>query len=160
VLGAFLVGFVGIISLWWLYFVRYAEEGAQAIARSRDPARLGRAGYAYAHGIMVAGIIVIAVGIEMTMAHPNGATSIAGTAVVLGGPALYLAGNALFNYALARRTPWSRLGGIGAFVLLVPLASEVEPLVLAGASTVVTLALALATGSPRHASAGGVSPRG
>jgi low temperature requirement protein LtrA len=51
IVTAFVVGFVGTVSLWWLYFVRYAEEGARAITHAPDPARLGRAGYAYAHGI-------------------------------------------------------------------------------------------------------------
>jgi low temperature requirement protein LtrA len=149
IVTAFVVGFVGTVSLWWLYFVRHAEEGAQAITRAPDPARLGRAGYAYAHGIMVGGVIVVAVAIDLTIAHPTGPTSRAAAAVILGGPAIYLAGNALFNYALTGRTPWSRLTGIGVLALLVPLALVAEPLVLSAATTLVALTLALATGSPR-----------
>jgi low temperature requirement protein LtrA len=153
VVAAFIVGFVETVSLWWLYFVRQAEEGAGEIARSRDPARVGRAAYAYAHGIMVGGVIVVAVAIELTIAHPTGTTSTAAAAVILGGPAIYLAGNALFNYSLSGRPPWSRLVGIGVLALLVPLALVAEPLVLSTAATLITLTLALATGSPRHSSA-------
>jgi len=160
VVTAFVVGFAGTVSLWWVYFMRYAEEGARALAHAPDPARLGRAGYAYAHGIMVGGVIVVAVAIDLTIAHPTGPTSRA-AAVILGGPALYLAGNALFNYALAGRTPWSRLIGIGALALLVPLALVAEPLVLGAAATLVTLTLALTTGSPRSPEVRGrQSPRG
>ena len=149
IVTAFVVGFVGTVSLWWLYFVRHAEEGAQAIARAPDPARLGRAGYAYAHGIMVGGVIVVAVAIDLTIAHPTGPMSSAAAAVILGGPAIYLAGNALFNYALTGRTPWSRLTGVSVLAFLVPLALAAEPLALSAAATLVTLTLALATGSPR-----------
>jgi len=148
VVTAFVAGFVLIVSLWWVYFARYAEEAARAISRSVDPTRVARAGYAYAHAIMVAGVIVVAVAIERTMVEPGGETSTATAAVILGGPALYLAGNALFNFALTGEAPGSRLVGIVLLVALVPLAAVVEPLVLSIAATLVLLALALATGTP------------
>lgn len=156
--AAFVVGFVGTVSLWWVYFVRYAEESERAIAHAPDPARIGRAGYAYAHGIMVGGVIVVAVAIDLTIAHPTGSTSVADAAAILGGPALYLAGNALFNYALARQVPRSRLIGIGVLALLAPLALVAEPLALSAAATLVTLTLALATGSPHSPDAHGSTP--
>jgi low temperature requirement protein LtrA len=155
VAAAFVVGFVGNVALWWVYFVRHAEEGARAIARAPDPARVGRAGYAYAHGMMVGGVIVVAVAIDLTLAHPTGPLSTAAAAVILGGPALYLAGNALFNYALAGQVPWSRLLGIGLLALLVPLALVAAPLALSAAATLVIVALALATGSPRFTGVSG-----
>jgi low temperature requirement protein LtrA len=145
---AFIAGFVLIASLWWVYFVRYAEEAALAISRSVDPTRMARAGYAYAHAIMVAGVIVVAVAIERTMVDPSGDTSTATAAVILGGPVLYLAGNALFNFALTSRTPQSRLVGIVLLAALVPFATAVEPLALSIAATLVVLALALATSTP------------
>src|SRR5919204_947467 len=148
IVTAFVSGFVGIVSLWWVYFVRHAEEAAQRISRSVDPTRIGRLGYAYAHAIMVAGVIVVAVAIERTMVDPGGETSGATAAVILGGPALYLAGNALFNLALIGRLPPSRLVGIVLLALLVPLAAVVQPLVLGIAATLVVLGLALATGTP------------
>jgi low temperature requirement protein LtrA len=149
VVTAFAAGFVGTVSLWWLYFVRQAAEAAQAIAYARDPTRVGRAAYAYAHGIMVSGVIVVAVAIERTITRPTGTTSAATAAVILGGPALYLAGNSLFNYSLSGRTPWSRLVGVAALALLVPLALAADPLELSLAATAVIVTLAAASGSPR-----------
>jgi low temperature requirement protein LtrA len=148
VVTAFVAGFVLIAALWWVYFVRYADEAARVISGSIDPTRMARAGYAYAHAIMVAGVIVVAVAIERTMVDPGGETSTATAAVTLGGPALFLAGNALFNFALTGRTPQSRLVGIVLLAALVPLATVVGPLVLSIAATLVVLALALATGMP------------
>ena len=51
--------------------------------------------------MMVAGIIVTAVADELTIAHPGGHTSAATAAVILGGPALFLAGHALFKWAVS-----------------------------------------------------------
>lgn len=45
-----LIGFGLIVSMWWLYFVHF--------------------GLAYAHGIMVCGAIVVAVAVEVIVAHP------------------------------------------------------------------------------------------
>jgi low temperature requirement protein LtrA len=147
VVTAFVAGFVGIVSLWWIYFVRHADEAAWAISHSVDPTRMARAGFAYAHAIMVAGVIVVAVAIELTMDEPGGETSAAGAAVILGGPALYLAGNALFNFAITGRAPRSRLVAIVLLALLIPLAALVDPLALSISATLVVLALALAVGT-------------
>ena len=119
------------------------------MTESDDAARLGRTGYAYAHGVMVAGVIVIAVGIEKTVAHPTGSTSAAVACVILGGPALFLAGNAVFKLALLGYVPHSRLLAILALGLLVPLAIVVSPLVLSAAATVIVAAIALAAGPNR-----------
>ena len=61
--------------------------------------------------------------------------------LILGGPALYLVGNALFNWELSRRVPWSRLVAIAALVALVPLAASTSALVLMVAATVILVAL-------------------
>jgi low temperature requirement protein LtrA len=71
---------------------------------------LGGSAYAYFHVPMVAGVIVTAIAAELPIAHPGDVT--AGTAaVILGGPAVYLAGNALFLWTVCSHTgrghgPW------------------------------------------------------
>jgi len=97
---------------------------------------------------MVGGVIVVAVAIDLTIARPAGPATTAEAAVILGGPALYLTGNALFNYSLTGRAPWSRLLAIGLLALCVPLAIAATPLLLSSAASAVVLTLALATGSP------------
>jgi low temperature requirement protein LtrA len=149
VVAAFVVGFAGTVSFWWIYF-GHAEEAVQTIARAADPARVGRSGYAYAHGIMVAGVIVLAVAIDLTIADPTEATSAAAAAVILGGPALYLAGNLLFKRSLIGAVLWSRVVGIVALVLLIPVAIAANRLVLSAAATVVVATLAAVTDAPRR----------
>ncbi len=145
---AFVVGFLMSVSLWGVYFIRLAEEGARAVASAVDPTRVARSAYAYAHGIMVGGIIVAAVGIDLAIAHPTGVTRTATAATILGGPGLYLLGNALFNWSLTGVPPTSRLAGVAVLAALSPLALVVSPAVLLTFATAVVLGLAIATGRP------------
>jgi low temperature requirement protein LtrA len=150
VFAAFVVGFLMSVSLWSVYFIRGADEGARALAAAADPTRVARSGYAYAHGIMVGGIIVAAVGIDLAIAHPTGWTRTATAATILGGPGLYLAGSALFNWSLTRVPPTSRLAGVAVLAALSPLALVVSPVVLLALATAVVLGLAIATGRPHR----------
>ena len=152
--AAFTLGFAATVSLWWMYFVRTAEAGVRAIAGSADPARIGRAAYAYGHGIMVGGVIVVAVGVDLTVAHPSGHGSWGVALTVMGGPALYLAGNALFTVSLARAVPWSRIAGIALLAALAPVGVGASPLAAGAAATAVMVGLALLTGAPQPAQAG------
>jgi len=141
--AAFVTGFLTTVSLWALYFTREAEAGADAIAHAQVPTAVGRAAYAYAHLVMVGGIIVTAVGIDLAIAHPTRDVSTATAAVILGGPALYLAGSTLFNRSLSGTLPRSRVSGILALAIISPLAATLQALPLLVAATIVLLAPAL-----------------
>jgi hypothetical protein len=67
---------------------------------------------------------------------------------VLAGPAIYLAGLALFKSTLWKRIPWPPLIGIAALALLALPALAVNPLVLSAAAALVTAALALLAAAP------------
>jgi low temperature requirement protein LtrA len=139
---ALVVAFAGTVALWWIYFYRSAEGGSRVISTSTDPGRLGRSAYTYFHLPMVAGIIVTAVGDELTVAHPTGSSSMATTMVILGGAALFLAGHALFKRALSGRIYASRLVGIDALAALVPGRMMTSPLLLAAGATLILMAVA------------------
>ena len=140
--AAFLAAFVGSVAMWWIYFDIGAGRGSRLIASSADPGRLARLAYTYIHLPIVAGIIVAAVGDELVLAHPTGHGSPATTAAILGGPALYLAGNLLFKRATAERLPLSHLGGLVLLALLIPLAGLASPLAIATAATLVLVLVA------------------
>ncbi len=140
--AASLAAFVGSVAMWWIYFNIGAERGSRLIASSADPGRLARLAYTYIHLPIVAGIIVAAVADELVLAHPAGHSSPETIATVLGGPALYLAGNLLFKRATAERLPLSHLGGLVLLALLVPLAMVAPPLVAACAATLVLVLVA------------------
>lgn len=63
--------------------------------------------------------------------------------VILGGPAIYLGGNALFKRAICGRLPLSRLAGLAMLLSLLPVASALSSLTL-GAATSLILAIVAA----------------
>lgn len=103
------IGFALIVSMWWLYFVHSGEAGEEAFHSTEDQTRLGRAGLAYAHGIMVCGAIVVAVAIEIIVAHPTDAVHLPSILIAVAGPLIFLAGIMLFRRTLGRRIPPSYL---------------------------------------------------
>ncbi|MBE1490266.1 low temperature requirement protein A [Plantactinospora soyae] len=133
---------LGTAVLWWLYFDHDAEAARRVIDRADDPARLGRAAYSYLHVPMVAGIIVGAVGDELTIAEPTGRPGMEVILTVLGGPALFLVGHALFTRMVFGALPVPRLLAIGTLVALVPVGLIAPSVALAGGATLVLLAAA------------------
>jgi low temperature requirement protein LtrA len=77
---------------------------------------LARDAYTYLHVVMVAGIIVAAVGDELVIAHPTEELPGREVAAVVAGPAIYLLAQALFRLRMAGTVSWKRLGGALACV--------------------------------------------
>jgi low temperature requirement protein LtrA len=103
------IGFLLIVSMWWLYFVHTGEDSEHAFVTEAEQARLARAGLAYAHGIMVAGAIVVAVAIEEIIAHPVEPAHLPTIVIAVAGPLIFLLGNALFRWTLRKNVPFSYL---------------------------------------------------
>jgi low temperature requirement protein LtrA len=141
--AAFVVAFVVTLAMWWIYFDRGAEAGMDVISAASDPGRLGVTAYTYAHVPMIAGIIVSAAAAELAIDHPSEQVSAATAAVILGGPVLYLLGQAWFKWAVWQHVPSTRFVGLLALVALVPLAIVASALVLLTAVAIVLGALAL-----------------
>ena len=122
-LAAFVVALIGSVAMWWVYFDTGAERASHRIRKANDPGRQARTAYTYLHALIVAGVIVGAVGDELMLAHPDHLTG-AGAAAILGGPALYLVGNALFKWVTndRRAPPLSHLVGLVLLAVLVPFA--------------------------------------
>lgn len=57
--------------MWWIYFDTSSKDGSHAIEHSADPGRLG-AYFHYVHVLIVASVIVSAVGNVLAIAHPHG----------------------------------------------------------------------------------------
>ena len=138
-----MVAFVGSVALWWIYFDRGAELAQEIIRRSDEPGRLGRSAYSYFHIPMIAGVIVAAAADEVTIAHPGDPAGVETAALILGGPALFLAGNALYKRSLWEYVPWSRLWALAALAALIPVATISSALALAACATAVVVALAV-----------------
>jgi low temperature requirement protein LtrA len=131
------------IAIWSIYFGEHAERASRAIATSADPGRLARVAYTYVPILIVAGIIVSAVGDELTLAHPSGHVDWSAALVLVGGPGLFLLGAALFKLAVFGLWPWPRLVGLAAFVALLAVATSLTPLLLSIATTLILVAIGL-----------------
>ncbi|MDI3305573.1 MAG: low temperature requirement protein A [Acetobacteraceae bacterium] len=144
-LAAFLVAFAGSVAMWWIYFDTGAERGTRRIAGSADPGRMARLGYTYLHLLIVGGIIADAVAAELILAHPGEHAAAEAVAVILGGPALYLLGNALFkasfNQARPGWPPLSHLVGLGLLALMAVVAAQAASRLALGAATAGILVL-------------------
>ncbi|WP_426445415.1 low temperature requirement protein A [Paenibacillus sp. S-38] len=129
-MAAFVSAFVITVALWWIYFDATSKTGHDFIAHSSDPGRLARSAYTYTHLLLVAGIIVTAVAGELLLAHPSGHTEAMTALVLLGGPGLFLLGNALFMYIVSGVVPAPYLAGSLVLLLLSLLAGSLSPLAL------------------------------
>src|SRR5580698_10243274 len=139
----FVIAFVGSVALWWLYFDQSADAAARMIARSDDPGRLGRSAYHFIHPVMVAGIVVAAAADEKVLAAPGATASTASAWMILGGPALFLAGHAAFKFLVWGVASWPRLAGIAVLALLAPAAKAMPALALATCAAAVVTAVAV-----------------
>lgn len=140
--AAVVLSFATTVLLWRIYIWRAGELLAAAIAAAPNPVRLSLSA-SYAHLVMVAGIVVTAAGDELVIAHPLEHTQPAWIAVILGGPALFVAGRARFEYAVFSRVSRNRPIGLLVLAALAPAMLLVPPLMVALAATAVLAGIAV-----------------
>jgi low temperature requirement protein LtrA len=139
--AAFVFGFVTSAALWASYFTGTADRGAARIA-GEGGARTGRSAYAYAHAVMVAGVIVVAVAIHLAIYQPRHGADPFSVVMLLGGPALYLAGLGMFKRSAQLASGRPLLAGIGVLGLLALVAvAGADRVLLLACETVVMLVL-------------------
>ncbi|MEV6368820.1 low temperature requirement protein A [Micromonospora musae] len=136
------------IVLWRIYIQRAGQILAEAVTKSRHPASIGRSA-ADTHLVMVTGLSAVAVGYELIVEHPTEAPPWAWVAVVLGGPALFLAGRSRFEYEVFRRVSPSRWIGVLALLASAPLLIRAPA--LAASATAVGVLAAVAVADARRA---------
>jgi len=148
--AAFVVAFASSVALWWLYFDRSAGASAAVIAASDDPGRIARAAYHLIHPVMVAGIIVAAAADDKILSAPS-STAVPAAWMILGGPALFLAGHAAFKWVVWRVVPWTRLAGVAVLALLGLAVPALPEIALAACATAVVALVAAADRRPAAA---------
>ncbi len=129
-LAAFGLAFVSTAALWWLYFNYVARIAERRLELAPSSTRLARDGYTYLHVVIVAGVILSAVGDELVIAHPTEELPTAEIVAVVGGPALYLFAHVLFRLRMAGSVSWKRLAGALACLAVGGLAPAVPALVV------------------------------
>ena len=139
---ALMVAFATSAALWWLYFDEVGWRAQRFLSRADDSGRLGRDAYTYGHLPIVAGIIVCAVGDELVIAHPGSVPSGVELAVIVGGPALYLAGHTLFRLRMIHNVSRKRVIAGAVILALAPLGTVISSLALSVCVLVVLAVLA------------------
>ena len=146
VVAALLLAFLSSTALWWLYFGQMAGTVLERIrmATADERGQIGRDIYTYLHLPIIAGIVLVAVGDELVIAHPADDLHEAGALVALGGPALFLAG--LMACAARLGEVQSRPRVIALVVLLaaVPFAAGADGLVVSALLTALLAVLVVA----------------
>ncbi|HWX95698.1 MAG TPA: low temperature requirement protein A [Solirubrobacteraceae bacterium] len=129
VVAAAVLGMVVAAALWWAYFDVVARVAVRRLARAEGRARneMARDSYSYLHFPMVAGIALVAVGMQRTLthiAHPLGDVA---AAAMLGGAALYLLAHVAFRYRNLHTINRQRLLCAALLLALLPLDYAVRP---------------------------------
>lgn len=126
VLGVFLAA-----GLWWTYFDVVALISARRLSEApagRVQNELARDSYSYIHLLMIAGIVLIALGMKVTIGHYDEHLHAEPAFALLGGTAIYLIGLVAFRYRHIRTLNRHRLGLAIGLLLLIPVATALPAL--------------------------------
>jgi len=157
---AFALAFASTAALWWLYFDYVARIAERRLATAPDRTRLARDGYTYLHAVLVAGVILSAVGDELVIAHATEELHTPELAAVAAGPALYLVGHVLFRLRMAGSLSWKRTLGAAGCVVVGFVGTVVPALVVAAllVGVLVTVIAAERVAAGRRRARGEPSP--
>lgn len=181
IIVALLLGVTVAGALWWTYFDVVAVAAERVLHRADSAARaaLGRDAYTYLHLPMVAGIILLSLGLKKVLQYVGDAEEHSltdplyglGLYALYGGVVVYLLGHLGFRLRNLGSVNWPQVGAVVLLVVLLPVADRVPALAALAMLAAVCAALvvvevvryadarhalreSLATGSEHHVGAG------
>ncbi|MBS1870004.1 MAG: low temperature requirement protein A [Actinobacteria bacterium] len=119
-------------ALWWLYFDVVAPVSTSrliAAAAGSERNRMARDSFSFLHLPMVAGIVLVALGMKKTLAHVGDPLQLVPAFALLGGAAIYLLAHVAFRLRNVRTLNRRRLGLALVLLALVPLFDGVAAIV-------------------------------
>ncbi|HEX8160006.1 MAG TPA: low temperature requirement protein A [Solirubrobacteraceae bacterium] len=136
-------------ALWWLYFDVVAIVAARRLAGAepgRQQNEMARDSYSYLHFPMVAGIVLVALGMKKTLGHVEDPLKLVPASALLGGTAMYLLGHVAFRYRHVHTLNTRRIAVAVLLVALVPVAVEIPALATLGVlATALAILIAIET---------------
>jgi low temperature requirement protein LtrA len=135
------VGTAVAAALWWLYFDIVAIVAERRLASAevgRVQNEMARDSYSYLHFPMVAGIVLVALGMKKTLGHVEDPLKLEAATALLGGTALYLWAHVAFRYRHVHTINSRRLALGFLLCAFVPVAVEIPAM-----ATISVLAVAL-----------------
>lgn len=160
VVAALLLALLASTALWWLYFGQIAGAVLERLREvsAEERGQVGRDIYTYLHLPIVCGIVLFAVGEELMIAHPTDDLQVAGALVALGGSALFLAGLMACAARIGQAQGVPRPLAVVVLLAAVPLAAQVDGLVVSALLTVLLAALVVAEQVRRRRGASTATP--
>jgi low temperature requirement protein LtrA len=135
---ASVLGLAAVGSLWWAYFdvVSLIAERELRRLQGEERTRLARDAYSYLHLPLIAGIVLLALGLEEVMAFVAGAhghtwhDALPGLklAAMYGGVAVFLLAHVAFTYRAERLIKWMRVATALVVLALIPLVADLSAL--------------------------------
>ncbi len=130
--------------LWWSYFDVLASLVADHLGQvnpGREQNELARDAYSFLHYPMVAGIVLVALGLETTLAHVADPLDRVPAVALLGGIAVYLLSQVLFAWRDHRGVKTERIVASAAVLGLLLVSAEVSALATLSLASAVVAAL-------------------
>jgi low temperature requirement protein LtrA len=118
-------------ALWWLYFDIVALVAERRLTRAkvgREQNEIARDSFSYLHFPMVAGIVLLALGMKLTIAHVDEPLEAVPATAMLGGAAIYLLAHVAFRWRNVHRFSTARLGCALLLFALIPLGTSIDAL--------------------------------
>jgi low temperature requirement protein LtrA len=153
VVVASVLGVAVTAALWWLYFdvvALVAERRLAHAEKGRERNAIARDSFSYLHLPMVAGIVLLALGLKKTLQHVEDPLKLEPAVAMLGGTAIYLLAHVAFRLRNVHRLSTERLVCAVALVAFIPVALEIPALATLGVVTALLVGL-IAYEKPRFA---------
>ena len=146
-IGVIAVAVLGITlaaTMWWAYFDVVALAAGRRLARiidRQEQNEAARDGYSYLHLPMVAGIVLVALGMKKTIGNVDEPLKLVPATALIGGFCLYLLAHVAFRWRNVHSINRRRLGlGIG-LLALIPLGVELPAIATLAILTAIACAL-------------------
>ena len=131
-------------ALWWLYFDVVALVAARRLENAtpgKEQNEIARDSYSYLHFAMVAGIVLLALGLKKTLEHTEDPLKWVPATALLGGTALYLLAHVAFRWRNIHTLNRQRLALAIVLPLLIPIAHALPSLATLGGLAGILVAL-------------------
>jgi low temperature requirement protein LtrA len=131
-------------AMWWLYFDVVALVAGRRLTEAkegRERNEMARDSYSYLHFLLIAGIVLTALGMKKILGHVEDPLETVPAFALCGGLALYLLGHVAFRYRHVHTVNRQRLALAIALLASFPLAREIDPIAVLAAIDVVLVAV-------------------
>ncbi|MET0128193.1 MAG: low temperature requirement protein A [Solirubrobacterales bacterium] len=136
-------GLVIAAAQWWAYFDVVALVAGRrfAVAESGAQARLARDSYGVLHLLLIAGVVLVALGLKKALLHTDEPLETVPAVALCGGAALYLIGHVAFRLRNIGSLNRQRMFAAVILLALIPFATSVDALVAVITVAIVHVAL-------------------